>query len=1276
MKRILVLALCALPFAASAQEDDRSYLTALLEDNLSGAGRKITITGFTGALSSQATIAELSIADDDGIWLTLRDVVLDWNRSALFAGRVSVNTLSAEEIILARLPSAGESETALPSPEATPFALPELPVSVNIGQVAAKRIELGESVLGQPVEATLNAALSLSGGEGEAKLDLVRTGTGPAGKIVLDAAYTNSSKVLKIDLQAAEGAEGIAASLMGLPGTPAVELTVKGEAPLTDYTADLTLASDGAERLAGQVSVAMAEGGGTKFGADLDGDLAPLFLPDYAEFFGNSVQLKAEGEKTAAGVLDLDSFQLVTRAMELGGSLQLAADGLPQRFDVTGQLGLDGQPVLLPLTTDQRTSITHADLALKFDATAGDRWTADVTMTGLDRDDFKAANARISGGGTIARPDGKPLAEGLLDIVTDGLAPTDAALAKALGDRLTGQVGFRWQQGQDNLDLPVLRLNGSDYAFDGGLKITGLEAGLTIGGQGNLRATDLARFADLAGQPALAGQVNATLSGQTALLTGAFDASGKIEGQGLRIGVAEVDNLLSGPSTIDLVARRDETGTRLERLDLQAASLTAKASGTIATAGSDITADLDFADLSVLGPNYRGSMKGRAQVTGTPDAGSATLDATGDGLAMGVAEVDNLLRGPSTIVAAANFAGSTVDLQKLEVNAASLAVNASGKIAAAGHDLTANLNFRDLRALGGSYRGNLSAQAAFKGTPENGTLTASATGSGLAIGQPEADRLLAGESRLAADLALTDGRIKINKATLANPQLRAEASGAINGTHRQVDLQAELTNLALLVPEFPGRFTVSGSAVDDGQGYDLNLAVRGPGGIDTTVRGRVAANFGSANLAIAGGAEAGLANAFLRPTTVSGGLRYDLRLNGPLAPASLGGAITLQGLRIAHPSSPASIDGLGGTINLAGGRANLNLNGSISSGGSFTVSGGAGLAAPFAGDLNIALNQVQLRDPQLFQTRLNGRVTVNGPLAGGALIGGDIVLNETELKIPSTSFGAAQGLDELKHVGEPADVRATRARAGLLDDGSGGGSGGTSVAYPLDLRISAPQRIFVRGRGLDLEMGGELRVSGTTANVVPSGAFDLVRGRLDILGKRLNITQATLQLQGDFDPYLLVLASNESDGITSSVKIEGMASEPKVSFVSSPELPEEEVLARLLFGRDLTSLSAFQAAQLASAVATLAGKGGDGIVGKLRKGFGLDDLDISTNAEGETELKAGKYISQNAYTEVQVDGDGQAKINLNLDLNDSITLRGSVGADGGTSIGIFKEKDY
>ena len=104
-----------------------------------------------------------------------------------------------------------------------------------------------------------------------------------------------------------------------------------------------------------------------------------------------------------------------------------------------------------------------------------------------------------------------------------------------------------------------------------------------------------------------------------------------------------------------------------------------------------------------------------------------------------------------------------------------------------------------------------------------------------------------------------------------------------------------------------------------------------------------------------------------------------------------------------------------------------------------------------------------------------------------------------------------------------------------------------------------------------------------------------------------------------------VAASTESDGITSFVRIDGPATEPVVSFTSTPQLPEEEVLARLLFGRGIANLSALQAAQLANAVATLAGRGGVGIIGRLRTGFGLDDLDVQTDAHGVETTGFGEH---------------------------------------------------
>jgi translocation and assembly module TamB len=1173
MRRWLFPLILLWPGIAAAQTDDRSYLTAFLEDNLSDIGRKVTITGFAGALSSQATITSMTIADKDGVWLTLNGLTLDWNRSALFKGEVSVNALTAEEIIVARAPVADDS--AIPSPEASGFSLPELPVSVDIGRIAAERIELGAPIMGTAIEGTFEASLSLFAGEGRANLTVERTDDGPDGSIALSASYSNASQQLVLDLDATEAAGGIAATLLDLPGLPSASLTISGSGPVNDFTADIGLSTDGVDRLTGKVTLGGSGDGANSFRADLAGDLAPLFLPEYAEFFGSDVALTAAGTRDTDGRMQLSDLSVQTRALALKGSLAVAADGMPEKFSLNAVLGSpDGTPVLLPLTTDQEVRVSSANLDLSFDAAEGEDWTVTGKLDDFDRSDLKIARLSLDGSGSISRVETGTLFYFETKFGAEGLAPSDPALAQALGPTVTGSASGRWQEGTGNLAFSAIELaaTGVDLAAKG--KIEGLSKGIAVTGQATAQLTDLERLSAIAGRP-LAGSGSASLSGTASILSGTFDLTAAINGADLRIGQAEVDALLKGQSRVDASVQRTETGT---------------------------------------------------------------------------------------------------DLRSLVVTAATLKATASGKIASTGSDIVADLNFADLSAMGGQYRGALTAKAALTGTMESGKITLNGQGNNLAIGQTEADKLLRGQSTLSAKMNVTNGTVWVAEANVRNPQITVDAK-APNGAASQIDLTAKLANLGLLLPEFPGPVTVSGTATDESQGFSLNLRAQGPGQINATVVGLVASG-GRADLAIKGTGQAALANPFIEPRAVSGGLNFDLRLNGPAQLASLSGRVSLSGGRISSPDLPFALQDASVIANLSGGRAQIDGRAAVSTGGETTINGSVGLATPNTADLALGLRGVVLRDPQLYETRASGQLTINGPLTGGALIAGTIALRDTELQIPSSGLGGVEAIPDLRHIREPGAVRATRARAGLLGAAGGGGGQADVRSYGLDLTISAPNRVFLRGRGLDAELGGSLRLRGNTAAVIPDGGLNLIRGRLDILGKRLVLSDAQVQLQGDFIPFVRILASTESDGVTSSVLIEGLANDPQVSFTSSPQLPQEEVLSRLLFGRGLEKLSAFQAAQLAGAVASLAGKGGDGIVAKLRKGFGLDDLDVRTDDDGTASLRAGKYISRNVYSEIEVDQDGKSQIQLNLDVTDDITLRGRASSDGTTGIGIVLEKDY
>ena len=1160
--------------AQEAAEDDRGWLTAMLEDNLSGAGRKVTITGFAGALSSRATIQKLTIADDDGVWLTIDNAVLDWSRTALLSGEVIVNELTATSIVLERLPKS-EAEATTPEAGTFEFALPELPVSIDIGKVQADQISLGESVLGQALTGTLSAELHLADGAGTATVSLERTDAGPEAKISLDGSYTNETAKLVLDLDAREGAGGLVATALDLPGKPAAALALKGEGTLDDFAADFRLESDGAERLAGPITVKTVADG-RAFAARLTGNPAPLFLPEYAEFLGDSLSLDVAGTSLNSGALALDEMSLKARSLNLDGRLRLASGGMPELINVTGTLkSPDGSAVLLPISGEAQTRVQDAAFGLQFDAAQGSGWTTQLSMTGLERPDLTLARAGLVGGGTLDRQDGKPGIDGALIFDAEGFGQLDPALLRALGEKVAGTTKFHWREGDGGFSLPEITLKGADYGLTGAAAINGLGDALSTGLDLKVAAQDLGRFSGLAGRP-LAGQADVALKGTVTPLTGAFDLDLNVTGQGLKSGIPEADRLLAGRSVITASVLRDTTGT---------------------------------------------------------------------------------------------------SLRSFSANAATLAVTGSGKLTSNGADIKADIDWKNLADIGASYGGALMISGTFTGDANTGEAKFSGQSQGLRVGQAEADRLISGRSDISATVALVGGTPVLRALNLTSPHVTAEVTG--EGDQGAMRVSGRLNDLALLVSEFPGPVTLSGRLTPAG-GADFNtdLRVTGPAGIDAQLRGRLGA---IPDLNITGSGEAAVANPFTDPISVAGRLGYDIRLQGGWGPQNAAGRVTLSNGELAVPARGISLDRIAAAADLAGGSARLAVTAEVSRGGRVRVDGPLGLTSPFASDLAIRVDGVRLRDAELYDTTINAELALSGPLMGAARLAGRVMIGETELRVPATGFASAADMEKIHHVGDDAAVRSTRAKAGVGAVPPGGREAAASSGMPpwaLDLLIQAPNRIFVRGRGLDAELGGELRVGGTLNNIVPAGGFDLVRGRLDILGKRLVLDQATLTMEGSLIPYVNFSASNVSDEVTSTVTVSGPANDPEVTFSSDPEKPQEEVLAWLLFGRGLDTISAFQAAQLANAVATLAGRGGEGIVNKLRRGFGFDDLDVSTSADGNTSVSAGKYISDKVYTEVGVDQSGNTRVNLNLSLRPGVTVKGRVDSDGSSGIGIFLERDY
>ena len=149
------------------------------------------------------------------------------------------------------------------------------------------------------------------------------------------------------------------------------------------------------------------------------------------------------------------------------------------------------------------------------------------------------------------------------------------------------------------------------------------------------------------------------------------------------------------------------------------------------------------------------------------------------------------------------------------------------------------------------------------------------------------------------------------------------------------------------------------------------------------------------------------------------------------------------------------------------------------------------------------------------------------------------------------------------------------------------------------MQIAAARGIFVKGNGLNLELSLDAKVGGTTAAPVLSGVARVSRGDYDFAGKRFEFdNRGTIRLASRADQVRLDLtATREDPTLTAVVSIQGTAARPVISLTSNPILPQDEVLAQVLFGRSAAQLSSIETAQLAAAVAALATGGGFDVLG-------------------------------------------------------------------------------
>lgn len=620
-----------------------------------------------------------------------------------------------------------------------------------------------------------------------------------------------------------------------------------------------------------------------------------------------------------------------------------------------------------------------------------------------------------------------------------------------------------------------------------------------------------------------------------------------------------------------------------------------------------------------------GTLNGTARVTGTKDNPNAAFDITARGVT--AAELKN--QGIAPLDADAK---GTSDNNRLNVDAritggGGIDVSAEGAVPLGKGDLAVDVNLANLplTALNGAVKG--------QDLAGNVTGTARVTGP---LTNPAAQFNLRGAG-LAAKPLRDNGLAPINVQTAGNYAAKT------------VDISS--------------------------------LTLEGPQGLNVTANGKVPLSGQGLGVNVSGSVPLALANRFLadRGSQASGTLSLTASVSGGFDKPQLRGMFSTSGAQFIDPETNLRLNNInvmgameGETITLRQVNAALGGGGSVSATG--TISTNA--AASFPANIDIKFDNARYADGKLVAATVNGGISITGPLMRDPLIAGRIDVERAEITVPENLGGGATYVP-VQHINTPKNVQITLDRAKVETRKSRVPVPTSRPSVPrLDVLVNAPNKIFVRGRGLDTELGGRVRLTGPITNIQPVGSFALIRGRISILGQRITFDEGTVTLVGDLNPQINFVARSEGDNITAIVTVTGTVDNLNIVFSSSPELPQDEVLAQLIFKRSIGELSAFQIAQLAAAAAELAGGSNNSLISKLRQGTGLDDIDVVTDSKGQTAVRAGRYIRDNIYLGVEAGSAGATKGTVNLDISRNLKIKGAVGSDGDSSAGIFYEKDY
>lgn len=527
-------------------------------------------------------------------------------------------------------------------------------------------------------------------------------------------------------------------------------------------------------------------------------------------------------------------------------------------------------------------------------------------------------------------------------------------------------------------------------------------------------------------------------------------------------------------------------------------------------------------------------------------------------------------------------------------------------------------------------------------------------------------------------------------------QTRARVTGALANPHIEASYAASGIRIkrpeTALLPALALKGT--GSLVNNQAVFDASLSA--DAGTRIALKGKASIPQGNAPLVATVVVNGSTSLAPFSPAlgtgvrNVAGTLQPNLTLTIDGQKITGTGTIVLSGASMYLPATG---------MRLTGGQANLVLqgdtlqlqslgfqtarNGTISATGTIRLDPAAG----FPVDLAVTTSKALVANRPDILATVSSNIKVTGSSIDGFDVAGPITIDRADIGIGVSQAANYPTLQVREINGGTPTPEAPKPPPPPT-------AGGKKPPKPpegvrLALTISAPQAVFIRGRGLDAEVGGQFTVNGNPEAPQVLGNLTLRRGKFDLLGKQLDFTRGNVSLSNvnEIDPELDFAATTTVASTTIEVDITGSSRAPKISLTSSPVLPQDEAMAMLLFGKSSSTLSPVEILSAAQALAELTGgtPPAGGFFGRIRQSLGLDQLSVnsssSTNANGTssstTALQGGRYVAPGVYVGAQQGASADSsKGVVEIEVFKNTKIQGAIGTDSNDKIGAKMEWDY